>query len=226
MNARKLLIAVAAVALAALPAIAGNQDIHPYDLFPGGNTDSTEQASRWITVRGAAKVYIRIWTTHAAFTGTGSGDVDSTFADSLVGFRLLLSDSVSFLGRDSLGTLVTARSTMSNVGAFPVCADSFEVPITGIGDTLVKSVRYWPAPVNRALRAPATGSGFYTVVTPARIAQGSPSDPDAIIPAQYLRVRCTPLRRLTAQMSQSTTGARVNGLKGFKMTAYVVYDNK
>lgn len=225
------LAALAIVALCALPVGAGNQDIQTFVLFAGGDTDSTEQASRWIPIFGAQRVIVRTWSTHLAFA---TNNADTTKSDSIITFDVLLSDSVSFLGRDSLGTLVTSSSSIPFVSGshgepFPVCADSVAIPNAAFLDSIYKGVRVSaPLPINKPLRGAQNGSGILTPIMPVW-GQGATAlvlDQRATIATRYLRIRCTPLRRLTVSGFSSTAGKRVNGLRGFKMVAYVYTDNK
>lgn len=199
--------------LVPLIAEAGNLEIRTYTLFGGSNTDSLEQRSAWIPVFGANRVIIRTYTTHAAFSASG---VDSAFSDSVTTFRMLFSDSIS--------TFVNSR---------PVAADSFLVdPAVGNADSTTVGMFARSLPINKPLRAPSNGSGLITWVMPAVIA-GIPGSATSVtvygennIPKQFMRITVTPLRRNTVSGNTSTQGIRVNGLKGLKMIAYVVYINK
>ena len=228
---RKLVTLVALALVLASSAYAGNLTVKRYVLFNGSNTDSTEQASPWFPVKGASKVVFRTWSTHAAFTVSGA---DTAFSDSLITFNVFLSDSVSFIARDSSGTIVTARSSYTSPGVspppFPMCADSVLVPVTATGDTTSTWTRAYGFAINKELRAPANGSGLLTYVVP--VVQGSATLPNATVTGigkGYMRVRFTPLRRLIQVDTKVCTGTfcnRVNGLKGFRMVAEVTFDNQ
>ena len=114
------------------------------------------------------------------------------------------------------------RSAASSATHSPL-ADSFQVPVTAIGDTVVRNVAAFPLPINKPLRTAVTGSGRYTYVVPII---GMPGIAplvkyDGTVPGKWLRVRYTPLRRMTVTGGQSTAGKRVNGLKGFRLWADV-----
>jgi hypothetical protein len=210
-----LLVALGLLA-AVFDAGSGERVIKEFTLFGGSNVDSTEQASNWIPIWGASRVVIKTWTTMTAFDKAGA---DSLFADSLAGFKVLLSDSLIGVNADN----------------FPVCADSVVLPVTVVGDTARFMAGAVPMPINKVLRAPANGSGLITVVFPTR--PGGTAEPgrigedNALMMKRYMRIRCTPLRRSTALTSEQSTcngiasGCRVNGLKGFRMKAYVIYHN-
>ena len=203
MNARKWIASLTLVGLAVLMSVAGagQQDIRAYTLFGGNNVDSTAQSSTWVPIRGASRVVIRTWTAHAAFDADG---VDSAFSDSVCCF-------------------VTSPDNRTIASA----ADS--VQISGWGADSVKHIGVLGVAVNKALRAPDTGSGLYTIVYPTQLSGVvTPSPGDDVIHANYMRVRITPLRRHTANTSTSIApgGVRVNGLRLLKMIAYVHYANK
>lgn len=190
---------------------ASAQRVQTYTLFGGSDVDSTEQYSAWIPVHLASRVYIRTWSAKAAFHA--STDADSTYSDSLITFTVLLSDS-------SGGRLVGPGGQTSGSGA-----DSVLALVTAAGDTARVMIGAMPLPVNKTLRGPANGSGLVTVVYPTQPGSAGTAgmiDVNGRIPKKWLRVRCTPLRRMTVTGSQSTEGKRVNGLKGFRMTATVV----
>lgn len=180
-----------------------------YVLFGGGNVDSNEQASNWIPVAGAQRVIIRTWSGKAAFHA--STDADSTFSDSLITFTILFSDSLG-------------------VANPPAAADSFVVdPAISTADSGFVGASAYPLPINKELRGPSNGSGIVTVVYPIspRKAPGantavSPVNNTDVIGKAWMRVRVTPLRRMTVTGSQSTAGKRVNGLKDFRMWATVI----
>lgn len=221
---------IGAVMLLARPAktdFAGIQKT--FILFNGEAMDSTEHSSKWIDVRGANRIILRTWSTHGVFTGPGSGDVDSTTSDSIATFKIDWSDSVLFVAVDSLGTVVTARSTIPRtIGVhgepYPMCADSVE--FTGnYGDSsgFTQTAAY-KLPYNTPLRAPASGSGrlsYIYATTPS--AAATTIFGDGTIMKGYMKVKVTPVRRATSQTGLATVPSRVNGLKGLKMTATVIY---
>jgi hypothetical protein len=222
-------------ALIASAAYAGNQQIREFTLFGGSDVDSTEQASPWIPVRGASRIVIKTWGTMSAFSATGA---DTSYVDSLQSFKVLFSDSVAFIARDSSGTIVTVASSTVSLNTrtagepepFPMCADSVELDWPAVSavqyDSTFKSFRVdWP-PVNRQLRAPANGSGIYTTISPI-ITNGVIADENGNINSEYMRIRFTPLRRKTPGTSEESTGCcRANGTKGLKMKAYVIFNNR
>ena len=212
MTMKKLAAALAVLVLLAMSASAEVR-VKTYTLFGGSDTDSTEQLSAWVPVRGAKRVYLRTFSTHVAFHA--STDADSTFSDSLAGFLIQFSDS-------SAGLLV-GPGGQSTGGA----ADSVVIPVTAAGDTARVMIGAMPLPVNKALRAPANGSGLITVVYPTQPGSAGTAgmiDVGGFIAKDWMRVRCTPLRRNTVTGGNSTAGKRVNGLRGFKMTAEVVIE--
>jgi len=225
--------AIAVVLLCSLAfgaSIDSRDNIKSYLLFNGVNAaDSSERASFWIPIRGAQRVYIRTWSAGAT--------ADTDFCDTVTTWKTLLSDSLAFMGRDSLGTLVTAAGgiprTTSHSDAFPVAADSVVItnqladsvkmvavinPVEGVGDIV---------------RGSATGSGRYTIIMPnaaqaimPNTAGGTASGLAAaneIFMTSYLRIRITPRTRLTTAGFSSTAGLRTRGLNKLKMIAYVVY---
>ena len=141
-------------------------------------------------------------------------DADSTFSDSLTAFNVLLSDSICCFVTGPEGFAISSA------------ADSFIVPVTAIGDTAIKGVGAYPLPVNKQLRAPSNGSGIYTYVFPTGSGLVTKEGTDNVIGAQFMRVRVTPLRRMTVTGGQSTAGKRVNGLRLFRMVAYVYRGNR
>jgi hypothetical protein len=144
----------------------------------------------------------------------------------LVSFKVLFSDSVAFMGRDSLGTLVTARSTQTNTRAFPVCADS--VMLTGLRQANVadtsggKMVLIGTVPLEKALSA-GTGSGYYTLVAPGIPPLFTSIYGDGAISPQYMRVRYQPSVRTGAP---GLAGVKTRGIKGLRMEALVIYKNR
>lgn len=205
--------------------------VRDFVLFDGRARDSTEHASPWIPIKNAMRIVIRTWSTHAAFTGVGSGDPDSTTSDSIATFRVLFSDSVLFMASDSLGTIVTARSTIPRtVGVhgepFPMCADSIMYSGASYNDSLVTHSIGRSFPVNQVLRAPVTGSGRLGAIFNV-IPGGVSACGDCTMIKNYMRVRIVPLRRHIWPTGANTCdGAfcnRVNGLKGLRMVATVYY---
>jgi hypothetical protein len=206
------------------PAHAQYEDVKTFVLF-SGSIDSTRNSSRWFPIRDAHRVVIRVSTTHAAFTGPGSGDVDSTTVDSIATWETLFSDSVSFMAVDSAGTVVTARSTTPRtVGVhgepYPICADSIAFT-SGFFDTLTLLTAD-AVPMNVPLRAPVSGSGRLTHVwnLAPNATSGAPCG-DCSFGKTYMKVAITPVRRSTSQTVLATVPHRTNGLKGLKMVAYV-----
>ena len=221
MMMRKLL---AVVAMLALPAMVQAQadESRRFILFNGANTDTNEQASPWINVRGARRILIRTWSTHAAFTMVGADtcnggfllaatDVDSIYTDSLSTFRAIFSDSL--------------ESTISdfNGSASPLARDSIVVDIAvATSDTSKVGIKGYPHPITKALRGPTNGWGIVTTIYPVAATLGAP-DYSGHIPKGYMRIRVTPTTRLTVCGGQSTAGKRTAGLKGLNMVAYVYY---
>lgn len=193
--------------VAALPLLgAGQEETRTFVLFGGSDVDSTEQVSPWIPVRGANRILIRTWSGKAAFHD--EEDPDSTFSDSIQTFRVAFTDSV--------------KSTNPLVGADSVVVNAVSLTVL---DTTSKMVAVHSPPLQEALRGPGNGSGIYTQVTPT-IPGGVGVYGDGSIAPQYMRVLITPLRRNTVTGGQSTEGKRVNGLKGLRMQALVIYKNK
>ncbi len=222
------LVLLAALALfAATMAHAGNGFVQQHVLFNGSNTDSTEQISDWIplTQSGAFanEVIIRLWTSKPNSWAAGQSAADSLFADSITTFRMYFSDSVccSVTGRAGQ----TIKSAADSVLFDPLTA----VPGSGgyTDTTLMLAAR--PIPVNKELRAAASGSGRYTILMAMSengLAGSVIAQPSGIIAKRYMRLRVTPLRRSTVKGLTITAGERVTGLKGLKAIAYVWYENK
>lgn len=221
-------LAALALVLFAVPVDAQNAETKKFVLFGGGAFDSTEKASPWIPIHGANRVVIRSWSTKAAWHI--STDADSTFSDSLSAFSVLFSDSVSFIARDSAGTIVTHNPNAYTLAAnraavFPMCADSFVISHAGSRvDTTFKMVAFASGPVNRILRAPANGSGVFTIVYPTAPASIGAYGDGSFTP-RFMRIRATAVRRHVGA-GLMTAGTRVNGLKGFRMEAEVIYNRK
>lgn len=200
---RKILAVAVALALCAV----GSLPVHAARLSKSvliswSQDDTLEQKSKIVDCRDAAYVILRCSSTHAAFSA--STDADSTRSDSLSAFNVFLSDSICCV-----------------VSSLAINADSLLVPISATPDTTVRGVIAYPLPINKPLRAPVTGSGRYTIVAP--VSEGSAVSPtikmDGTVPATYLFVRYTALRRNTVTGGQSTQGKRVVGLKGFRLWA-------
>lgn len=207
---RRILATLIAAVCLSLPASA-EITVQEYVMFGGSDTDSLEQVSAWIPVHMASRVYIRTWSAKAAFHA--STDADSTFSDSLITFTVLLSDSAA--------GMIAGPGGQTTVAA----GDSILALVTAAGDTARSLVGVMPLPVNKQLRGPGNGSGLITVVYPSQPGAAGTAgmiDYNGRIPKKFLRVLCTPLRRNTVTGGQSTQGKRVNGLKGFRMTATVV----
>jgi hypothetical protein len=230
---------LAALILLAVPMIAHAEwagEERKFVLFDGGALDSTEHSSKWIPVKDAMRIIIRTWSTHGAFTGPGSGDVDSTTTDSIATWKTDFSDSVLFIARDSAGTVVTARSTVPVTSAhgepYPVCADSIEFT-NNVSDSAKANILIAHAPVNEPLRAPANGSGTITHIFNLLPNTSATLCGDCTIQKGYMKIKITPLRRVTSLTNSTAAGAcgavgggecnRTNGLSGLRMVAYVVY---
>ena len=204
---RKLKFSTALLAIAAIASVAygGNLEIKKYILFGGSNTDSTEQVSTWIPVRGASRIFIQTRSSKAAFHA--STDADSTFTDSIAVFKVAFTDTISnvnpIVGADSV---VITSTIVTNV------------------DTTSKMVMVAQPPLHEELRSPANANGITTWIMPVTPGLATADNNGVIVP-QYMRVLITPRRRMTVTGGQSTAGKRVNGLKGLRMDAYVVRTN-
>lgn len=197
---RKLLavaVALALCAIVAFPVHAARLDKSV--LISWSQDDTTEQKSKIVNITDAAYVILRCTSTHAAFNA--ATDADSTRSDSLIAFNVFLSDSICCV-----------------VGGLFSNADSVLVPVSTTPDTTVRGVIAGPLPINKPLRAPATGSGRYTIVAPVTWIAPTISYVGTV-PGQKLFVRYTPLRRNTVTGGNSTQGKRVVGLKGFRLWA-------
>jgi hypothetical protein len=227
MNFRRI-AALAALPLLALAlfgvphrVIADATDMN-YVLFPGATTDTTEQASYWIPVQGARRIYIRTFS-----TATTS---DTSTCDSITTWKTLFSDTLSFVGRDSVGTIVSGTAPRGTTTQYPtvaIMADS--IATTGQAmDSLSLIGVYQPA-ITRPLR----GSGAMTCVYPATYLQQSNGvgtlinepvmDQNGVIERKYMRIRVTPRTRLTTAGFSSTQGIRTSGIRGLKMTVRVEF---
>lgn len=203
--ARKLWAVLVILGLAT-PVLAGNREDKEYVLFGGSNTDSTEQISPWIPIRGAQRVIIRTWSGKTAFHA--STDADSTFSDSIAVFKVAFTDSVASVNPLIAGdSTVITTATVANV------------------DTTTKMMAVFHPPLQEALRGPGNGSGIITWVIPVTPGLAT-ADNNGVTATQYMRVLITPLRRMTVTGSQSTAGKRVNGLRSFRMRARVAFDNR
>jgi hypothetical protein len=209
--------------LVPLVAHAGTQDIREYVLFNGSNTsaavDTVEQESRWFPVYGASRVVIRIWSANtSAWTAA-----DSTFADSITTWKVLLSDSTGNI-LTSLGGQTIPGARDSLMLDMLVAADNPDTTRIGLGCK--------PVPFQRAIAAAKTGSGILSTIYPigAEFIAGSLANatPDAsgVFMKQYMKIRWQPLRRMTEGGRLSTTGKRTVGIRGLRMRAYVIYGNK
>lgn len=205
---KKLLgpLVLLALILATSVAPAGNQEMRRYVMFGGSNTDSNEQLTPWIPIRGAHRVILRTWSGKAAFDALT--DADSTFSDTITVFRVGFTDSLQNTNPAIAGdSVIVTTATVTNV------------------DTTAKMVGVSFPPLQEALRGPGNGSGIYTIVYPT--APGlTTAEPNATFGPQYMRVYVTPRRRMTVTGSQSTQGIRVNGLRRLRMEALVYWDNK
>ena len=200
-------LAVLALGLFAMTVIGGSQSVYDY-LMIAGDTDSTEQQTRWIQVDGASRVILRSWSTNLGF----GANADTTKVDTIAGWRVLFSDSICCMVTGPEGYLI------------PSAADSI-VNAAATADTSKYGIGVFQLPVNKVLRAPTNGTGITTFVEP--IQSGSVlASPGGTISKKWMRVRFTPLRRATAATGLATVPNRTNGLRGFKMTARVIWDNK
>lgn len=239
MNARKLVAGLILVALAVVPmlVIAGDEANVEYKLF-NGSTLSLRAGYRspWVYVGGSNRVIIRTWSSLNVPTSTAwklAGD--SVYTDSLEAISFLFSDSVSFIGRDSSGTLVTARSTTyswrdSMAGKsrpFPICADSVQINGTTavVTDTTRIDVTIQGAPLMEPLRPSFNGSGTYTIIAPvlpSQIATNYGAYEAGSITKKYMAVFVRPWKRRVVTGSTDST----QGVKGLRMIATAVYRNK
>lgn len=211
MKARQWTAALVMLVLAGLAgtdaAMSGNQEMKKY-LMIAGDTDSTEQATRWIPIRGAARVILRTWSTHAGF----GSNADSTKVDSIAGWRVLFSDSICcYVTGPEGGTIASAADSIVNAAA--------------AADTANYGIGIYELPVNKPLRGAVNGSGIMTFVAP--IQPGSLLAPGGLVLGKdFMRIRFTPRRRSTGATSEATVPNRTNGLRGIRMIAYVVYDSR
>lgn len=205
------------------PSRSASYRVDRFLLWNGARFDSTRHV-KWFDVSHTSHVTLRTWTTKTAYVANAGAEADSAFTDSIATFEVLFSDSVSFMARDSAGTVVTSNSgiprTSDHGDPYPICADSISVgTLTATGfvvDTVKTLVGVHHAPVNIDLRAPATGSGAVTGIYPL-IPGGAAVYGDGEIRKRYIGIAVTPLRRSTAQTKSATFPNRVNGLKGFRL---------
>jgi hypothetical protein len=230
MNIRRivaLLVLLVVVVFCVLPARSAPYHVKKFILWNGTTFDSTAK-TKWLNVLHANHIVIRSWSTHAAYVANTDAEADSTFSDSIGTWVTLFSDSLSFMARDSAGTVVTASNLIPTTSAhgdpYPICADS--VSMTGASlDTTAAWVGVSHPALNLALRAPANGSGILTRVysiAPAGVSVYG----DGEIGKKYMGIKITPVRRATAATVSATVPARVNGLKGFRMEATIYYQDE
>lgn len=192
--------------------------------------DTLAHASKWIDVRGANRVILKFRSGHTgAYTGA-----DSVYTDSLLVVNVLFSDSVSFMARDSAGTIVTASSGIPTVigthgEPYPMCADSVLInalPAASTTDTTYKMVTVHLPPIKKQLRPAANGSGVYCIVAPALPLPGTSIYGDGSIMPRFMRIRVTPTTRMTEGGRLSTAGKRTTGIRGLSVTALIISPNK
>ena len=116
---------------------------------------------------------------------------------------------------------------VSTVTGGTVGADSTQLTGVGAIDSTTKLIAIEAAPVNKALRGPVNGWGNWCRVYPvglnASVAIGSVHD---VIMPEFMRVLVTPLRRSTGATVSATVPNRTNGLKGFRLEAYIYRKNR
>lgn len=221
----KRVTVVLAALVACLATAAEARTLDRVKLFGGANTDSTEQCTPWFNVEGASKVYIRLWTNHAAFTGSGAGDPDSTFADSISNFKICLSDSASL--QQTVTAFITNTKTQLVAGD-SVCTDFVNATGTlGGADTTITGMFMRQVGVNKQLRSTANGSGQVSIIAfGASASYNSVTivDLSGICAKKYMRIRIQPLLRLTSNTGHAVSprGNRVNGLKGLRGEALIL----
>lgn len=199
-------------------------------MFNGSQAaDSTPQASYWIPIRGASQVILKGWTLGAT--------TDTSTTDTVTAWTIQVGDSVSFEAVDSLGTIATASNRSGTnplnglpYNRFPMVLDS--VVVTGDkADTTRGVAQYHPPGLSiQALRW-STTQGWYTWIYPVKPVLGAwaaaAQTPTSNLQSQfidgYLRVRYTPLTRMTTAGFSSTAGIRTTGLNKFTLLAYVFY---
>ena len=150
------LIGVLGLLLAMSPSGAGQQHVVTYTLFNGVQTaDSTPQASYWIPIHNANRIVIKL------FTQAVSTDTATT--DSITSWTTQFGDSMQFEAKDSLGTIVTSRSTIfedfPRSNRFPMILDSTSVSGDGADTTKWVAIYHAPASTN-ALSWVATKVGI------------------------------------------------------------------
>ncbi len=205
------------------PAQAGNLNMPEIILHNGSNTsaavDTVEQQTPWFKVGGATQVIVRMWSAStSAWTGA-----DSIYTDSLTTFKVLLSDSMccTVTGPTGQTLLSAADSVMFDMSVVASNPDS----------TSGASVMCQPLPINKPLAAAKTGSGLIARIYPNSMMRVGVAivNPDGIakFPKQYMRIRWQPNRRRTISGgSEATVPNRVVGIRGFKMRATPVYENR
>lgn len=213
------LFAVAAMLLLATTVFGGDPDYREVILFNGSNTsaavDTVEQASPWFYVLGASRVDIRIWSANtSAWTAA-----DSVYADSIITWKILFSDSISNTSPGFYGTRQE-----------PAAADSIMIDAAvTIPDTASVGVGCKPLPINKPIAAAKTGSGIISTIYPVKppmttaVSQVIPQDEAGVFPKQWMRIRWQPLRRMTEGGRLSTAGIRTQGIRGLKMRARIFY---
>jgi hypothetical protein len=200
-------LAVVTLAVFAMTVMSGSQSVYDYVMF-AGDTDSTEQQTRWIQIDGASRVILRSWSTHLGF----GANADTAKVDTIAGWRVLFSDSICCMVTGPEGYLI------------PSAADSI-VNAAAIADTSKYGIGVYELPVNKVLQSATNGSGIMTFVEP--IQSGSLlATPSGTLSKKWMRVRFTPVRRATQATWSATVQNRANGLRRFKMVARVVYDNR
>lgn len=217
---KKVLVALAFMALFAASANAGGPRMERYQLFYGGDTDSTERWSRLIPVQGATMVVIRLWSTHLAFSAGASPTADSSFSDSVVTFKIGMSDTVRVVSGvsqavryGSLAPVDSVEVDWATLSAAPAFTDTSQI-----------NAYCRPLPINRLLRL----NGFKSYIMPSlSYTYDSAVGGGQGFGHRYMYIKCTPLRRLK-DTSQPCSGAcnptgRVNGLRGFRGEAIVIY---
>lgn len=219
------LVAIAALLVLMVPIgglRAGNQEMREVVLYGGGNTsaavDTLELPSPWFSVRGASRVVIRLWSANtSAWTAA-----DSIYADSVVTFKALFSDSV--------GLIVTSPTGQTIQSA----ADSVMVDFTVTNpDTATTSTEASRLPINKPLAAAKNGSGWITTILPvlsvaavADTAIAAVADFPGVFGKSFMRIRVTPLRRMTEGGRLSTAGKRTVGIRGLRGRAYIYFPNR
>lgn len=205
------------VVLAFVSMSADMEERKTYQVFFGATpNDTTEKASKWVPIEGAHRIIIRARSTHSGTYTAG----DSIYTDSLSTFNLLFSDSVQFIAVDSLGTIVTARSTIPRtIGVhgepYPMCADSLMIAVPG-ADTTKKFV------AADGIRLHILRGGTYGFVVPVLPFTVQTVFGDGSIESKYMRIRATPATRVTPSGAVSTSPNRTQGVKGLTVDVIVI----